>query len=175
MAFEEPKWDSCIQSMLSFLKRFFLEGLRWRARQSYAFGRRDPKMAKNQEPIMQHDYIHFAFAEVLRRLDHNFQTHTFPETSSVDKSWNSSTMVHFTSSSSSGHINGIPATRFQSHMTRHADRGGRLHKRAATARALYAQFYHTTDQTDSPSPPWPRITAGTAPFWAVQQSQVAFL
>lgn len=70
MAFEEPKWDSCIQSMLSFLKRFFLEGLRWRARQSYAFGRRDPKMAKNQEPIMQHDYIHFAFAEVLRRPAH---------------------------------------------------------------------------------------------------------
>lgn len=28
----------------------------------------------------------------------------------------------------------------QSHMTRHADRAGRLHKRAATARALYTQL-----------------------------------
>jgi len=59
-------------------------------------------------------------------------------------------------------------------MTRHADRGGRLHKRAATARALwYAQLSTRLIGLDIFASPSPGIASGTAPFWAIQQSQVS--
>lgn len=51
----------------------------------------------------------------------------------------------------------------QSHMTRHADRGGRLHKRAATARALYAQLTTQLTMIDAPFPPQPSISVAHFP------------
>lgn len=46
MAFRKPKRDSCVHTMLSFLKREFWKGLQWLTRQSHAVSYQDSKRSR---------------------------------------------------------------------------------------------------------------------------------